>query len=543
MKDITQVEESETDDYSFEQLKAAVLRRQESLQRIKDIYANDPRMNRTGIDAGLEAFSGQDFGGNSHGSYQPFIDGKNKQLDFLRQSKLEPEMLQQKFDETDPFTNMLKKVMAAKAMSYKPEVKVVGSSLVKYDSTTDTTQVLFSDVKNSPLYGKIWDQIYTSSLKDEMQFKDDVTRRAYVKQETDKAFADAVSRDSTKVGAQTEPVNGTVELPRGPLTDANQTGRPTEIGSTPATARSADPELEDAKRALVAGKMTRREYDYFVNSRPSSAVPDKAGPNVFGKPKGFIPPKLAASAGVGSSPAIARNPLNEPDLRTVRDRKVDEKMAEGEVADYQTTKDQIGAMFSANQSMIPMEGILLSGKHTSGQMHETLTKVGGYLTYLDPEGNLAKSVGNDAAYFGIMMNLVRDKIQALGSGTAVSNLDLIVTQKSVGDLRNTPQGNLKIIGLSKLYNATMSQLGQAKIEYFDKNGKLQGYKSDNEPTHAIRATRNPYKDSTIISYNVQTKGDWVKEQIRRNPGKEIPPDILDREWKRFADNSVRAMFK
>ena len=544
MDDITQVDPSETEDYSFEQLKAAVMRRQESMQRIKDIYANDPRAGRTGIDAGLMDFAGQDFGGNSRVNYKPFIDGRKAQEEFLFQNKLQPELLQQKNDDTDPFTDMLKKVMAAKTKTYKPDVKVVGGSLVQtsYGPNGTETKVLFSDVKNSPVYAKIWQQIYDASLKDQMQFKNDAARRAYVKQETDKTFAEAISNDSTKLGSQGIGRDGSaMELPRSPQTNATETGRPTVIGSTPAFARQNDPELDDAKRALVSGEMNQREYDYFVNSRPKSAIPDKAGPNVFGKPEGYVPPKLAAS--VGTTPAIAKSNPNEPDLRTIRDRKVDEKLAEGEVAEYEVTKEQMKSLYSASQNILPMEGILLSGKHTSGQMHEALNKIGGYLSYIDPEGSLAKSVGNDAAYFGSMMNLVRDKIKALGAGTAVSNLDLIVTQKSVGDLRNTPQGNLKVLGLTKLFNATMGEQGQRKVDYFDQNSKLQGYKTNTEPTHAIRARRNAYKDGSIMSYDVQSKDEWVKEQIRRNPGKDIPQDILDREWKRFADDSVRAMFK
>jgi hypothetical protein len=200
-------------------------------------------------------------------------------------------------------------------------------------------------------------------------------------------------------------------------------------------------------------------------------------------------------------------------------------------------------MFSANQNIAPMEAILLSGKHTSGQLHETLNKIGGYFNYLDPTNSLAQSANNDSAYFGNMMNLVRDKIKALGSGTAVSNLDLIVTQKSIGDLRNNPQGNMKVLGTTKLFNATMAAEAQRKIDYFDAHGKLQGYKPSTEPTYAVRAHRNPYKDSTMMSYDVQSKDDWVKEQQARNPGKQIPQDVIDHEWKRFADDSVRTMFK
>jgi hypothetical protein len=227
-----------------------------------------------------------------------------------------------------------------------------------------------------------------------------------------------------------------------------------------------------------------------------------------------------------------------------RQLEANKETGKNDANDIAETKKQLSAFRSANENLRPMEAILLSGQHTSGALHETLNKVGGYFNYLDPDNSLAKAAGNDAAYFGNMMNLVRDKIQALGSGTAVSNLDLIVTQKSVGDLRNTPQGNLKVLGLMKLFNATMAELGQNKIDHYDNsNETLKGYKSRAEPTHALRATRHAYGDGVIMSYDVQSKSEWIEEQKRRNAGKEIPKDILDREWKRFADDSVRMVFK
>lgn len=524
------------EDYLLQQLKETVLRRQASMGRVRQAYEDDPRAGRSPTSAGLRAHISQPgIYGVGTPTYGPMFDAMDAQEKFLFENKVNPELLQLKEDDADPFTKLLAKVQSNKkavAKSFKPDVKVVGGSLVKYDSATDSTQVLFSDVKNSPLYAKIWDQIYTGSLNDKMQFKDDNARRAYVSEQTNTTFAQAVANDSTKLGSQTPPVGtGAVELPRGPLTGANQSGRPTVIGSTPAMIRPNNGELRK-ESAMAAGLSADTLPGRPINKNDPSG-------NVFGPPVHNDPTK---DPRFGAVQPVA-NGNESPTLLTVRDKKVAEKLAEGEVTDYNATKDQMKSMYSANENIRPMEGILLSGKHTSGQLHETLNKIGGYFNYIDPNGTLAQSAGNDSAYFGSMMNLVRDKIKALGSGTAVSNLDLIVTQKSVGDLRNTPQGNLKVLGLTKLFNATMADQGQNKIDYFDQNGKLQGYKMGTEPTYAIRATRNPYKDGSIMSYDVQSKGDWIKEQMRRNPGKDIPPDVLSQEWKRFADDSVRAMFK
>ena len=544
MDDISQVDPSETEDYSFEQLKAAVLRRQESMQRIKDIYANDPRAKRTGIDAGLMEFSGQNFGGNSRVNFKPFIDGRKAQEEFLFQNKLQPELLQQKNDETDPFTDMIKKVMNAKAKSYKPEVKVVGGSLVKYDSTTDTTEVLFSDIKNSPIYARIWDQIYQGSLNDKLQFGSDAERRAYVTAETEKAFASAVAKDSTKLGSQTPGVGGPMELPRTPQTNATQTGRPTEIGTTPAMKRPMSNESPDKALADISNRFINVQRDLKLG-KIDKANADMRIAALNEERKRIISIDKLAPIDQEQPIGVAKVPNGtQPELKTIREREADKTRGGEEYKGYESAKQSIAALRSANLSLAPMEGILLSGKNTSGQLHETLNKIGGYMNYIDPTNSLAQSSGNDAVYFANLMNLVRDKIKALGAGTAVSNLDLIVSQKSLGDLRNTPEGNLKLIGIMKLLNATEASWAEGKVSYYDNNkDTFKGHKTPDGSLYAVRARRNPYKDGSIMSYDIQSKGDWVKEQIRRNPGKDIPQDVLDREWERFAGDSVKAMFK
>jgi hypothetical protein len=156
---------------------------------------------------------------------------------------------------------------------------------------------------------------------------------------------------------------------------------------------------------------------------------------------------------------------------------------------------------------------------------------------------LAQAAGNDAAYFGRMMDLVRDKIKALGAGTAVSNLDLIITQKSVGDLRNTGQGNLKIIGLMKLYNDTAAALSRDKVAYYDTNGGFKGYEASAEPKFGLISKVNPQGKNTITSYSTISKGEWTAQFLAANKGKKEPSQvIIDREWKKWADDSVRRIF-
>lgn len=248
------------------------------------------------------------------------------------------------------------------------------------------------------------------------------------------------------------------------------------------------------------------------------------------------------SSGAGSTP-IPQSPVPAKTFLTPQEKQAQETAGKMEFEKYSKSKEDLENVRKMNESMRTMEGIITSGKNTSGQAHEFMNKLGGYLNYIDPKGTLAQSVGNDAAYFANMMNLVRDKIKALGAGTAVSNLDLITTQKSVGDLRNTPQGNLKVLALMKLANATMQEIGERGVGYYDENGSYKGFKPGNDPTHAIRYKRiNAGGRENLMNFEIESKDEWIERVRQANNGKLPPQATLDSAWKKYADDSVKGMF-
>lgn len=235
-------------------------------------------------------------------------------------------------------------------------------------------------------------------------------------------------------------------------------------------------------------------------------------------------------------PANSSAGNNVPLFKSPQQIANEKAMGEGEYKVYEEYKDKLNSLQNANQQISAMEGMLEADKLNSGLFHEELNKVGGFLNYIDKDNKLAQYAGNDAAYYSKMMDLVRDKIKALGAGTAVSNLDLIVTQKSVGDLRNTPQGNLKIMALMKLANATMGSIMDEKVGYYDqdKRNTFQGYKRDTTPTHALKYRLLPTGN---WAFDVEDKNSWI-ERARVTNGGKLPSDINAR-WKTYADNSVK----
>jgi hypothetical protein len=138
-------------------------------------------------------------------------------------------------------------------------------------------------------------------------------------------------------------------------------------------------------------------------------------------------------------------------------------------------------------------------------------------------------------YYANLMNLVRDKIKALGAGTAVSNLDLIVTQKSVGDLRNTADGNKKLLAVMELQNATMMSKLNNKLGYFDQGKTYDKYRGDASATHILR--RSPKTGE----YWVQSREDWAAEQAEA--GVVRSPKEADKFFEQEARNATKRMIK
>lgn len=546
------IEDASVEDYSFEQLKEAVLRRQSAMERIKQIYKDDPRASRSPVDSGFSKFFSQDFGGNGNGkvTYEPFHKGMAEQEEFLRQSKLDPELLQLKMDETDPFTAMLRKVTAkgAGGGGFPFETKVIapGVAIVTNRSTGLSTTLGVDDVnKFMSAVERHYKTLIEGGVTDVKLAQSQAWSLANADVEKAKSHRNVPGMSSDS------PTNPSVRTPA--ITPEGTAIPP--IGTKPALVRGSEPAIarpvtgSDGKAALdnIANRFIslQRDLQNKKIDKPTfdmrTKVLNEERMRIMSSEE-LMPSSAHEQGGTTTSPTIAQGSA-PPTLMSLQDKKVAEKLAERDVASYDSAIESKDAMLKANQSLLPMEGALLSGMTTSGGMHETLNKAGSYLSILDPKATLSQMASNDTGYLNRLMGLVRVDIKALGAGTAVSNLDLIVSQKASGDLRNPTQGNLINIGLVKLYNATNSALAQKKIDYFDTHNNLKGYKSSTEPTHALIHKVNPYGRSTMTSYDVESKEDWVGRLAKANGGKLPDEGTVNRLWKKYADDSVRDVFK
>lgn len=202
---------------------------------------------------------------------------------------------------------------------------------------------------------------------------------------------------------------------------------------------------------------------------------------------------------------------------------------------------KLAESIKANEAKVrhfaPMESMLLSGNLPSGPLHEYLKVVGDFASTYDPQGTLAKRYGNDTpAYFGELMNLVRSDIKALGAGTAVSNLDLIVSQMAAGDLRNSPQGNLKLIGLQKYAAMEKAAYDKKYMKTIQDTGRGTDFVTGKKqsPEYAIRRKPNA---KGLEAYVVIPRSQYEKEfeaKFKKKPSQS--------QWEDYSKNSIGMMF-
>ncbi len=264
-------------------------------------------------------------------------------------------------------------------------------------------------------------------------------------------------------------------------------------------------------------------------------------------PKGFKTPSNAeilapSPTGVSTTPLAPAPAIKGTYIPTPQERKFKETNATNWANEVPKLTESIKANQAKLGSYDKMEGMLLSGNTPSGPLNPYLTEIGAFASTYDPNGTLAEKYGNNApAYFGELMNLVRSDIKALGAGTAVSNLDLIVSQMAAGDLRNSPQGNLRLIGLQKYVAAEKAEHDKKYLDYINANGNGTGFLTGAKipSSYALRPKLN---SKGLKSYVLETRAQY--EQRHKNKFGNLPnyKPPSEKQWLDYSKKSVSDMF-
>lgn len=125
-----------------------------------------------------------------------------------------------------------------------------------------------------------------------------------------------------------------------------------------------------------------------------------------------------------------------------------------------------------------LEKATADGKTYSGTFAEFKTGMGRLLDSIGIKGVNIDKVSSSEQYAADIAELVRSKIKALGSGSAISNTDLLFTQRSMPELLKTPEGRMAIIRAMRADLTSVVEDADAADAYFRENrGNLGGFKS------------------------------------------------------------------
>lgn len=286
--------------------------------------------------------------------------------------------------------------------------------------------------------------------------------------------------------------------------------------------------------------------------QPVGGIPDPNSGNVFGRPIGKDPlgdPRYTVKIpGVNDKPAVAPTGNNVP-IKTPQQIEQENKY---HAADIEESRKQYTEVSKKREEYVPtkdsigrMEALTLEGSN-QGFGAPAFTKLGSFMNYLDPNDRLSKFAQNDEAYTAEMVNLLRGKIQAFGAGTAISNLDLLVSKLASGDISNTRQGRLTLLGAAKsiLEHARIEQESKMKW-YKDHNGSMIGWEPPTESQAILMPVQTRAKNlkggyDVVTTYEIRNFNDWSKEALAANPKlakSKYKDDILKDMWERKAAES------
>lgn len=149
-----------------------------------------------------------------------------------------------------------------------------------------------------------------------------------------------------------------------------------------------------------------------------------------------------------------------------------------------------------------MEKATQDGRTYSGTFAEFKTGFGKLLNSIGVPGVNIDKIASSEQYAADQAEVIRTKIKALGSGTGVSNVDLLFTQRSIPELVKTAEGRMQIIKAMKADLQNIVDDAKDADRFFRENkGSLGGW----EPPSA--------KKNKILED--ESLDDLIKRNLRR----------------------------
>ena len=495
------------------QLPNWISQRKDAMDDMKSAYDNDPRLTMTPFQAKLHGIF--DSGATtSSGMVKNGYEYQQAQQAFLSDRKIQRDQDVMKNLDLNTFDKLYKTVTAHLGNQGKRyDTKVLNNgTLAIVDNMSGLPTIIAAD--QFPFYQKAFARYYETYSKQGGYTASQMQEMAHNSAINELNNGNQVSR----------------QLPNDPAAFTNG-----QIGI-------AGSGIKNPNAATVNGTLPISPVQSAPVTTPIQSNDIKLGTNakLEGSPIPYTPEQLAAIASDMNKGKPSSN-SQERALLTPAQQKAATDYAGTTATDAakeatQVIPQKLQDFGNMRLNILPMESSVLSGDLNTGPAHEMLSQMGGFMNYFDSDHTLAKSTNNDQLYFGNLMNIARDKIKALGSGTAVSNLDLITTLKSLGDLRNNPQGILKLTGLLNYMSLLQEDKLKSKKNWIEEHHDLNGWTPDtNNFSHALTYKRVsvPNSDRTLWKMVPISKEDMFANYAKTHNG-ELP---TDQQWNSFAKKS------
>ena len=583
-------------DEEYEDLKARILAGIEQKKRDRDgqiasLQEGAKRDINPWLKAGMAGIRGQD----------PFAAYQAAQLPIeAREAKIR-ELSSLDFDDEHTRLIDLSKVVAQRMKAaqtankkWEPKAKVIQGRLVEYNPNTETSRVLYENIHDSPLYGRIQEEVVKESLNERLGFgNNEAARQAWIKDMTEKRFSDAIQKDSSVLFGDTpakpaKPAPGSTPAKERVTEKAAVEIQPSISETSPTDVILSPPAINpgvspNGARSIAPKKnleMIRQEMAKMSANDPRRKILQAQMDEQLAPSGQYQPPEKIKEKGFAISPTGQPMPVNtrltgaekarttplptpvvmkQPILSTPAQVELDKKDAVAMSKYFETMPTQLDSINKGLATVGRLHQATKDSDTVYGPAANFWEQAGGIAAYFDPQGKLGKQAAASQAYYGELMNLVRDKIAALGAGTAVSNLDLIVTQKSLGDLTQTQQGRMQLLGVLKATMLAEQQLLQQRqafktahpeitsLSEFSTKFKQQVEKDG--PLYAIMpyniskpSTKNRSgKANPLTEYVPIMRDRWIEQARKVNP--KATDAALLVAWKNWADadNQVKMM--
>lgn len=205
-------------------------------------------------------------------------------------------------------------------------------------------------------------------------------------------------------------------------------------------------------------------------------------------------------------PGAKRFGASQVNVDVRRETKGAEKMGQLDAEHVAEARNSANAAGRLTSMLSRMEASTASGATFGGTFADWATSLGRFAASLDIPVDIKKIAGSEQ-YQADVAELVRAKIKALGAGNAISNVDLLFTQRSMPELSKTPQGRMLIIRAMKADAEMIQDYYRKARDYFDANGSLKGFEYEPPETSLIFMEKKTIGGK---NYGKLLDGTWVQ---------------------------------